>query len=75
MMGLPSGIRIWLATGATDMRKGFDGLASLVQTVLDEDPISERLAKVLRWSGDGYCLFSKRLDRGTYGHRPRQARR
>ena len=40
MMGLPSGTRIWLATGATDMRKGFDGLAGLVQTVLGEDPFN-----------------------------------
>lgn len=43
MMGVPSGTRIWLATGATDMRKGFDGLASLVQTVLGEDPFSGHL--------------------------------
>ena len=66
MMGLPSGTRIWLATGATDMRKGFDGLAGLVQTVLGEDPFNGHLfvfrgrrgplAKVLWWSGDGYCL-------------------
>ena len=76
MMGLPSGMRIWLATGSTDMRKGFDGLAGLVQTVLGEDPFSGHLfvfrgrrghlAKVLWWSGDGYCLFSKRLDRGHF---------
>jgi transposase len=76
MMGLPSGTRIWLATGATDMRKGFDGLAGLVQTVLGEDPFNGHLfvfrgrrghlAKVLWWSGDGYCLFSKRLDRGHF---------
>jgi transposase len=58
------------------MRKGFDGLAGLVQTVLGEDPLSGHLfvfrgrrghlAKVLWWSGDGYCLFSKRLDRGHF---------
>jgi len=76
MMGLPSGTRIWLATGSTHMRKGFDGLAGLVQTVLGEDPFSGHLfvfrgrrghlAKVLWWSGDGYCLFSKRLDRGHF---------
>ena len=76
MMGVPSGTRIWLASGATDMRKGFDGLSSLVQTVLGEDPLSGHLfvfrgrkghlAKVLWWSGDGYCLFSKRLDRGHF---------
>jgi transposase len=76
MIGLPSGTRVWLATGATDMRKGFDGLASLVQSVLGEDPFSGHLfvfrgrrghlAKVLWWSGDGYCLLSKRLDRGHF---------
>jgi len=43
MMGLPSGTRIWLATGTMDMRKGLDGLASLVQTVLGEDPFSGHL--------------------------------
>ena len=31
MIGLPSGTRIWLAAGVTDMRRGFDGLASIVQ--------------------------------------------
>jgi transposase len=43
MIGLPAGTRIWLATGATDMRKGFDGLAALVQTALHEDPFSGHL--------------------------------
>ena len=76
MMGVPSGTRIWLATGATDMRKGFDGLASLVQTVLGEDPFSGHLfvfrgrrghlAKVLWWSGDGMNLYGKRLERGRF---------
>ena len=37
MIGLPAGTRIWLAAGVTDMRKGFDGLAALVQTQLHED--------------------------------------
>jgi len=40
MIGLPSGIRVWLACGYTDMRKGMDGLALLTQQVLAEDPFS-----------------------------------
>lgn len=40
MIGLPAGTRVWLAAGATDMRKGFDGLAALVQEKLPENPFS-----------------------------------
>jgi transposase len=38
MISLPSGARVWLACGRTDMRKGIDGLAMLAQRVLAEDP-------------------------------------
>ena len=38
MIALPPNSHVWLAAGATDMRKGFDGLAALVQTQLSEDP-------------------------------------
>jgi transposase len=38
MIPLPSDARVWLATGHTDMRKGFDGLALLVQEMLKHDP-------------------------------------
>lgn len=40
MIGPPAGTRIWLAAGFTDLRRGFDGLAALVQTRLDADPFS-----------------------------------
>lgn len=40
---LPSGARVWLATGHTDMRKGFDGLALIVQETLKRDPHSGHL--------------------------------
>lgn len=40
MIGLPSGTRIWLAAGVTDMRRGMNGLAALVQSALAEDPFS-----------------------------------
>ena len=38
MIGLPSTTRVWIVAGHTDMRKGFDGLAALVQTALTENP-------------------------------------
>ncbi len=76
MIGWPTGTRIWLAAGVTDMRKGFDGLAALVQTQLAEDPFSGHVfvfrgrrgdrVKLLWWSGDGVCLFAKRLERGRF---------
>lgn len=68
--------RIFLACGATDMRKGFDGLAVLVQQVLDQSPHSGALfafrgkrgdlVKLLWYDGQGLCLFSKRMDRGRF---------
>jgi transposase len=76
MIGLPSGARVWLACGVTDLRNGFDGLAGLVQTQLTEDAFSGQLfvfrgrrgdrIKVLWWDGDGLCLFAKRLEHGRF---------
>jgi transposase len=73
---LPSGARVWLATGHTDMRKGFDGLALLVQETLKRDPHNGHLfvfrgrrgslIKVLWHDGLGMCLFCKRLERGRF---------
>jgi transposase len=76
VIGLPAGTRIWLVAGATDMRKGFDGLSALVQTALRDDPFSGQLfvfrgrrgdrVKVLWWDGQGLCLYYKRLERGRF---------
>jgi transposase len=76
MIALQAGTRVWLACGVTDLRKGFDGLAALVQNQLAEDPFSGQLfvfrgragdrVKILWWSGDGMCLFAKRLERGRF---------
>jgi transposase len=76
MIALPSGTRVWVAAGVTDMRKGMDGLAALVQTALAENPFSGHifvfrgrrgdLVKLVWWSGDGLCLFVKRLERGRF---------
>jgi transposase len=43
MIALPAGVKVWLVAGATDRRRGFDGLAMLVQTQLAEDPFSGQL--------------------------------
>ena len=76
MIPAPSGARVWLAAGHTDMRKGFDGLALLVQETLKRDPHSGHLfvfrgrrgglIKVLWHDGQGLCLFAKRLERGRF---------
>jgi transposase len=76
MIAFPTGVRVWLATGYTDMRRGFDGLALMVQEKLKHDPHSGQLfvfrgrrgglIKVLWHDGQGMCLFAKRLERGRF---------
>src|SRR5579863_902133 len=76
MISLPAGTHIWLVAGVTDMRRGFIGLAAMVQTALQGSPFSGHvfifrgrrgdLVKLLWWSGDGLCLFAKRLERGRF---------
>jgi transposase len=76
VLSWPPTVRVFLAADATDMRKGFDSLASLVQTSLALDPLSGHLfvfrsrrgdrLKVLDWDKDGYALWYKRLEKGTF---------
>jgi transposase len=76
MIPVPAGVRVWLATGHTDMRRGFPGLALLVQETLKADPHSGHLfvfrgkrgdlIKVIWHDGQGACLFSKRLEKGRF---------
>src|SRR5690348_9893824 len=76
MIPLPAGVRVWLATGHTDMRKGFPSLALQVQEILHRDPLGGHLfcfrgrrgnlLKVIWHDGQGACLFTKRLERGRF---------
>jgi transposase len=76
MMIVPAGVKVHLALGYCDMRKGIHGLAALVQETLKKDPFSGHLfafrgknasmLKILFWDGNGLCLFQKRLDSGHF---------
>jgi transposase len=76
MFGLGTATRVYLAIGATDMRKGFEGLHGLVRHRLDLDPLSGHLflfcnrdrtrLKVLFWDGSGLWVCAKRLEKGRF---------
>ena len=76
MLALPSGVRVWIAAGVTDMRKGFNSLAALCEDKLKEDAYTGHLfvfrgrrgdlLKIIWWDGQGACLFTKRLERGRF---------
>lgn len=76
MIPVPSGVKVWLATGYTDMRRGFPRLSLMVQETLKRDPMSGHLfvfrgrsgglIKVIWHDGQGACLLTKKLERGRF---------
>lgn len=76
MLTPTSALKIFVCLQPTDMRKAFDGLCGLVEQTLGEDPLSGALflfcnrrrdrLKLLYWDGDGYALWYKRLEAGTF---------
>ena len=76
MLSLPTSVRIWLATQATDLRKSFDSLAEVVRQQLGGDPLSGQLfvfrnqradrIKLLYWDEDGFVIVYKRLEAGRF---------
>lgn len=74
MIPIPSGVRVWIVTGRTDMRRGMNSLALLVQEAFKRDPGGDlyvfrgkngKLIKILH-DGLGMTLYAKRLERGHF---------
>lgn len=76
MIHLPASVRVYLCLTPCDRRKSFDSLHALVREHLDLDPFAGHLfvftsrrkdrVKILYWDRDGFALWSKRLEEGTY---------
>ena len=76
MLNIPGSLKIFLATSPTDFRKSHDGLAAIAEHVMLENPLSGNLfvftnkradrIKLLYWDRDGYALWHKRLEKGTF---------
>lgn len=76
MISLGTDTKVFLALGATDMRRGIDGLSMLVSGHLARDPFSGHVfafcnrqrttIKILAWDRNGFCVFHKRLERQRF---------
>lgn len=76
MIALPAGVKIFIATTAMDMRKSFDGMASIINSQFKQDSLSGHLfvfcnkrgdkIKLFYWDHNGYCYWYKRLERGVF---------
>jgi transposase len=76
VLSLPPTVRVFFAVDPVDLRKGFDGLANVARSLLAEDPLSGHLfvfinrranrAKILFWDRSGWCIYYKRLEKGTF---------
>ena len=76
MISLPASVRVYLCTAPCDMRRSFDGLQSMVAGAMQLDALAGHLfvffnrqrdrVKILYWDRDGFAIWSKRLEQGTY---------
>jgi transposase len=76
MLGIASGLRIFVCREVTDMRRSFEGLSALAKNVIGQDPLSGHLfvffnrprncVKILLWDRSGFVIWYKRLERGTF---------
>ncbi len=76
MLSVPGQVKIVLCLQPADMRRSFDGLAAMVEDILEDNPLSGHLfvfrnrrgdrVKLLYWSGDGLAIWYKRLEEGTF---------
>ena len=76
MIGLALGVKVYLCTEPADMRRGFDGLSGMAQSLMKQDPLSGHLfvfrnrnrdkLKILYWDQDGLAIWYKRLEQGTF---------
>jgi transposase len=76
MIHLPASVRVYLCLSPTDMRRSFDGLHALVRDHLELDPFAGHLyvfanrrrdrLKLLYWDRDGFAIWAKRLEEGSF---------
>lgn len=76
MIGLSLGVKVYLCTTPADMRRGFDGLSGMAESLMQQDPLSGHLfvfrnrnrdkLKILYWDQDGLAIWYKRLEQGTF---------
>lgn len=82
MFGFTGSVKFYYCPTPVSMRKSFDGLAGAVENLIHQNPESGhaflffgktmKMVKILQWDGDGFCLYSKRLESGSF-HIPKSA--